>query len=330
MLRVTRQKLPFARKIKQSNHLPPAPLHAEDRLKIAIQGELGSFSHQAALQFAADAHMVPDAQVVPDTKVVPDVQVVPCRLSRQVFRCVLDGELEALAVPLENTLAGAVVEHYDLMREHRVFIHAETVVRIEHHLIGVPGARISDLRRVYSHPVALAQCKRFFREHPEIEATAFYDTAGAAAHIVRAADPGAAALASRQAATLYGGALLAEGVEDDPANYTRFVLARRTADSGPPQAMHKLSLCIELDRGPGSLLALLAAVAELQGNVTQLQPRPIAGQPWQYCFFLDALLPHAAATQRLLEQLPALCTRHRMLGHYPAAPEFLELLPFGW
>jgi prephenate dehydratase len=301
MVRVTRKELPFARNIKQANQLSD-----EDRVKIAIQGERGSFSHQAALQFRADA------------------EVVPCKQAREVFRLVLERAADALAIPVENTLAGAIVEHYDLLREHAVAIAGETVVRIEHHVIGAPGATIADLRRVYSHPVALAQCRSFFREHPQIEATGFYDTAGAVEHIVREGDRQAGAIAGRPAATLYGGQLLAEGVEDDPANYTRFVLARSGSAAEPPSGAHKMSLCVELDPGPGSLLELLRAVAELGGNLTQLQPRPVLGQPWQYYFFLDALLPHGAAAQRFLEQLPALSVAHQVLGRYAAAPEFLE------
>lgn len=276
-------------------------------MNIAIQGERGSFSDQAALQFAADA------------------EVVPCRLSRDVFARVLHGEVDAIVIPLENTLAGAVVEHYDLLREQAVSIAGETVVRIEHHVMGAPGSSISGLRRVYSHPVALAQCRSFFLEHPQIEPTSFYDTAGAVLHVIEAGDKSAGAIAGKRAGGLYGGVVLAEAVEDDAANYTRFVLARAGARGAVPPGEHKLSLCLDLPPSPGSLLRLLAAVEELQGNVTQLQPRPWKGQPWRYHHFLDALLPHAAATHRLLERMPALTSCHKVLGHYPAAPEFYEL-----
>lgn len=250
--------------------------------------------------------------------------------AREAFDRVLGGAAEAIAIPLENTLAGAVVDHYDLLREFAVEIERETVVRIEHHVIGVPGSKIADLRRIYSHPVALAQCRSFFREHPQIEAASFYDTAGAVKHVIRQGDRSAGAIAGMQAATLYGGKVLVEGVEDDAANFTRFVLARAKAHAEIPQAEHKLSLCVELEPRPGSLLQLLSAVEELEGDVTQLLPRPMHGHPWRYHFFLDTLLPHAAATQRLLEQLPALCACHRVLGRYLAAPEFLEARQERW
>ncbi len=307
MVRLTAQELPFDWKIRYAILLP-----AVDTLKIAIQGERGSFSHQAALRF------------------VPDAEVVPCVLSREVFERVLRGEVDAIAIPLENSLAGAVVEHYDLLREHPVLIERETVLRIEHHVIGVPGSRIEEIRHVYSHPVALAQCRNFFREHPLIEPTSFYDTAGAVQHVLTAGDRSAAGIASMQAATIYGGAVLVEGVEDDAANYTRFVLARAQPRGAIPQGEHKLSLCVELEPRPGKLLRLLSAVEELEGNVTQLQTRPVQGQPWRYHLFLDTWLPHAAATQRLLEQMPALCARHKLLGHYQAAPEFGDIRTDSW
>src|SRR6201992_1694804 len=130
-------------------------------MKIAIQGELGSFSHQAAL------------------RAIPNATVVPCVLSPDAFDRLRKGKVDAIMIPIENTLAGSVVEHYDLLREHAVFIERETVIHIEHHLIGIAGSTIEELKRVYSHPVALAQCRSFFQRYPGIEPVAFYDTAGA-------------------------------------------------------------------------------------------------------------------------------------------------------
>ena len=296
MLRLMAQELPFAGKLDRSCA----------RVKIAIQGECGSFSHQAALQFDRDA------------------TIVPCALSRDVFERVVRGEVEAIAIPIENTLAGAVVEHYDLLREQPVHIVRETVVRIQHHVIGVPGSKLSDIRRVYSHPVALAQCREFFREHAEIEARSFYDTAGAVKQVLEGQERDAAGIAGMQAATIYGGEVLVPSVEDDAANYTRFLLVRAGARTTTVEGAQKVSVCLEVAHQIGAMALVLGAVNELEGNVTNLQPRPAHGRPWEYHFFLDVLLPHAAAAQRLLERLPALTTMHKVLGCFPVAPEFLS------
>jgi prephenate dehydratase len=273
-------------------------------MKIGIQGELGSFSHQAALCSTADA------------------DIVPCALSAEAFERLRKAEVDAIMIPIENTLAGSVVEHYDLLREHSVFIERETVIRIEHNVIGIPDSNIEQVRRVYSHPVALAQCRSFFQQHPGIEPVAFYDTAGAVKQVIRLQDPHSAAIAGIQAADIYGGIVLARGVEDDVANFTRFLLVKAGAASSSPEGAHKLSLCCRVDHRPGSLAVLLTEVAAAGGNLTQVQSRPVHGRPWKYHVFVDALMPDAGTTDRLLGRLPGLGTACKVLGRFQAAPEF--------
>ena len=273
-------------------------------MKIAIQGELGSFSHQAALRS------------------IPNADVLPCALSVDAFARLQKGEVDAIMIPIENTLAGSVVEHYDLLREHSVFIERESVIRIEHHVIGNVGSKLEELERIYSHPVALAQCRSFFQQHPGIAPVAFYDTAGAVKQIVQLQDRRSAAIAGRQAAEIYGGLLLAENVEDDAANFTRFLLVKEGTQTVFPEGTHKLSLCCRVDHRPGSLAVLLAEVAAVGGNLTQVQSRPIHGRPWKYHVFIDALMPDAEVTDRLLDRLPKLGTTCKVLGRFVAAPEF--------
>lgn len=277
-------------------------------MKIAIQGELGSFSHQAAL------------------RAIPNASVKPCMLSAEAFEHLETGEVDAVMIPIENTLAGSVVEHYDLLRERAVHIERETLIRIEHHVIGIADSDIASIQRVYSHPVALAQCRTFFRQHSSIEPMAFYDTAGAVKQIVELRDRHAAAIAGIQAAQIYGGVLLVEGVEDDAANFTRFLLVRAGAATTYPEGEHKLSLSFELHHRAGSLAAVLQAVAAVDGNVTKVQSRPVHGRPWHYHYFVDALAPDATATEYLLERLPGLCASHKVVGRFAAAPEFLDAL----
>lgn len=274
-------------------------------MKIAIQGELGSFSHQAAL------HAVPDATVV------------PCILSADAFERVRKGKVDAIMIPIENTLAGSVVEHYDLLREHAVHIESETVIRIEHHVIGIPGSDIEQVQRIYSHPVALAQCRSFFEQHPGIEPIAFYDTAGAVKQIIGLRDRHSAAIAGIQAVDIYGGTVLAEGVEDNAANFTRFLMVHAGAARTNPEGAHKLSLCCQLEHRPGALAALLATISAAGGNLTHLQSRPVHGRPWSYHVFLDALMPDALASTMLLDRLSGLGATYKVLGRFPAASEFV-------
>src|SRR5271155_5517150 len=171
-------------------------------MRIAIQGERGSFSHQAALQME------------------PQATIVPCAYSAEVFKLVESDEVCAAVIPIENSLAGSVVEHFDLLFQSDVQIERESLLRIRHNLIGVPGSKLEDLRQVLSHPIALAQCRRFFDQHPRMTPTPFYDTAGSVKHITGLGEKEKGAIASQQAARAYGGEVLAAGIEDNPANYT--------------------------------------------------------------------------------------------------------------
>ena len=175
-------------------------------MKIAIQGELGSFSDEAVRTF------------------VPGGKVVPCATSSEVFERVVDGSVGAALIPIENSLAGPVSVHLDLLVKHDVFVEREFRLRIRHCLIAAPGVRIGQVRRVLSHPVALDQCRVFLREHPKMRAEAFYDTAGSVKHVVESTSPDAAGISGERAAEVYGGTILARGIEDDKRNFTRFFL----------------------------------------------------------------------------------------------------------
>jgi len=159
-------------------------------MKVAIQGELGSFSHEAA------------------EKMLPRCSVVPCARSMEVFDRVERGSVDAAVIPIENTLAGTVAEHADLLVARDVFIQAEHLLRIVHNVIAAPGVNLASLRKVLSHPVALDQCRDFFRRHPRVEAVPFYDTAGSVKHVTTNKLNDAAGIAGRQAGREYGGEIL--------------------------------------------------------------------------------------------------------------------------
>src|SRR5271163_4944703 len=168
-------------------------------MRIAIQGELGSFSHEAALRMAVELKT--------------QATLIPCAISADVFRTVIEGAAEAAVIPIENSLAGPVAEHYDLLLDQDVAIEGESLLRIRHNLIALPGAHLEAIQRASSHPVALAQCRRFFEQHPAIQPVPFYDTAGSVKQMMAAGDSVAAAIASRQAAEQYGGEILVAGIE---------------------------------------------------------------------------------------------------------------------
>jgi prephenate dehydratase len=270
-------------------------------MRIAIQGEFGSFSHQAALTLE------------------PQATIVPCSVSAEVFEHVTSDAVDAAVIPIENSLAGSVVEHFDLLLQCDVQIERESLLRIRHNLIGRPGSRVDGIRQVLSHPVALAQCRRFFSQHPRMTPTAFYDTAGSVKHLMAGGDMAAGAIASEQAALAYGGEVLAAGIEDNPANYTRFFLIRRSDRVQRLLDADKVSIAFIVTNRPGTLVSALQVFAEHQTNLCKIESRPVHGQPWEYVFYVDCQSSDLAATQAALEQLRRQCVLVKELGHYPAA-----------
>jgi prephenate dehydratase len=270
-------------------------------LRIAIQGELGSFSHEAAL------------------KAVPEATILPFAFSAEVFSAVSNGNADAAVIPIENSLAGSVLEHYDLLLAHEVAVESEWMLRIRHNLIGVPGAELARIRQAYSHPVALAQCRQFFEAHPDIEAAPFYDTAGSVKQMMELRDSGIAAVASAQAASQYGGAILLEAIEDNPANFTRFFLIRRRDRLEADPQPDKVSLAFKVENRVGSLVEALQVFAGMGTNMTRLESRPVPGRPWEYVFYADYQLADPKLADWALEMLSRHCAMVRELGRYRAA-----------
>ncbi len=196
----------------------------------------------------------------------------------------------------------------------------ESLLRIRHNLIAIPGTRIEDIRQVLSHPVALAQCRRFFSQHPDMTPTPFYDTAGSVKHIVNLDLRAAGAIASEQAALTYGGEILAADIEDNPANYTRFFLIRNSSQVRPLPNPDKVSIAFTVENRPGTLVSALQAFADHNTNLCKVESRPVQGQPWQYVFYLDYQTSDQAAAGAALEELRRQCLWVKELGHYPAAP----------
>ncbi len=243
----------------------------------------------------------------------PEARLLPSDTLEQAFDALTRGDARRAVVPIENTLAGSIHKTYDLLLEHDVRIVSEVVRPIAHALIAPHGLSIDGVRRVLSHPVALAQCERFFREHPHIEAIPVFDTAGAAAQVVREGQPGDAAIASRRAAEVYGGVVLADHLEDQPHNATRFLVLARPDDAGDVPHPEKLTLVFALRDEPGALAHALQPFAEHGLNVSKIESRPDRNAPFEYVFYLDVRAPSADAAIADLRRHTVWC---KVLGHY--------------
>lgn len=267
---------------------------------VAIQGEAGSFSHAAALETHG-----------------PAIALVPCATFVDLFRAVETGRATRGIVPIENTLAGSVHENYDLLRAHDLHVVSETELRIRHCLIAPPRVTLPQIRRVASHPVALAQCRHFFLAHPDVEAVPAYDTAGSVRDLMAGKVAADAAIASKLAAELYGADVLVEALEDHAENYTRFlVVAREPAPRGPAHT-NKTSLMLSLGNTPGTLYRALGVFAARGLNLTKIESRPLPGRPWEYLFYLD-VVDSGEGLGPAIEELRAFAPSIRILGTYPA------------
>ena len=287
-------------------------------MKVAIQGELGSFSHEAA------------------ERMLPRCTVVPCARSTEVFDRLQRGSVGAAVIPIENTLAGTVAEHADLMLTREVFIQAEYLLRIVHNVIAMPGVRLGAIRRVLSHPVALDQCRDFFQLHPKIEAVPFYDTAGSVKHVIANQLKDAAGIAGRQAAREYSGNIVQSSVEDDKRNFTRFFLIRKPDRVGArqaagkkkgsadyhrliPRGANKTSIVFQVKNLPGALFKSLSVFALRDISLSKIESRPMRGRPWEYVFYVDFLCGDDEPARNALRHLGEVAEFVKVLGIYPAA-----------
>src|SRR3990172_5029805 len=238
--------------------------------RVAFQGERGAFSEEAAVNLLG-----------------AQIELVPRPTFEAMFAAIGEGAADLILAPVENSLAGSVYRCYDLLLESKLHIIAEVILPIAHHLIGPPGAKLEQVRTVQSHPVALAQCTRFFEQHPGIKSVVAEDTGGSARQVVQAGDPSRAAIASRRAAEIYGGAILQSHLEDHHHNYTRFALLSESASV--PKGANKISLVAFLLHQPGALFHALEPMAKRGINLVKIESRPIVGHPFEYCFYLDLM-----------------------------------------
>lgn len=289
----------------RSSSFAKAPEDKSDRpdpADAAYQGARGAFSEDAAAALLG-----------------AEARLLPCPTLDDVFAAVAAGRARSAVVPIENTLAGAVPGCADLIARHPVHIVAERVQPIRHALIAPPGVALGDVRRVLSHPVAIAQCEQFFRTHPQIAAVPVFDTAGAVELVTSQGERDAAAIAGRRAAGVYGGVVLADDIQDRADNLTRFL---HLVPGETPDDWHagwKTTIVCVLKNEPGSLLRALFPLSSRGLNLTRIESRPTRETPFEYGFHLDiGGTGDVAALDAALDVLARESRSLRVLGHYPA------------
>lgn len=275
-----------------------------EKMRVAFQGEPGAFSEAAALQLLGES-----------------IKTVPRATFDATFRAIAEGAADALLVPVENTLAGSVVRVYDLLLESPLEICGETILPIEHHLMGCPGTTVVEIRAVASHPMALAQCERFFEANPGLKRVPAEDTAGSVREMMAKGDKGCAAIAGWRAAGQYGAIILRESIQDAAENFTRFVLLLPPEEARRYRAKDakKMSLAMRLAHKPGALLASLEPFSRHGVNLLKIESRPIHGKPFEYQFYVDVEAEKHEQLESALKEVRSATSDLRVLGLYAAA-----------
>ena len=268
---------------------------------VAFQGERGSFSEEAAYKLLGR-----------------NIRVQPFETFAGIFEAVVSGRTKYCLAPIENTLAGSVYENYDLLLKHDLHIVGEVNLRIVHNLVAFPGTRLKGLTQIYSHPVALAQCNRFFAQHPKVEKIPFYDTAGSVKMLAEKRIPGAAAIASHTAAVVYRARILRAHLEHHHENFTRFLLLSRSASVS--RRANKVSIVFSTQNLPGALFKCLSVFALRDIDLSKMESRPLRGRPWEYFFYLDFIgNVKEVRCRNALAHLAEVTNFLRVLGCYEGA-----------
>ena len=266
--------------------------------KVAIQGEAGAFSHEAAHKLLG-----------------PDIQLVPCRTFSEAFQAVSSGDADRAVMPVENALAGPVVESLDLLWSSGLTVRGETRVRIRLCVSAPPDTALENVRSVASHPVALQQCRNLFEQNPQMEPVVVYDTAGSVRDLMMGSVEYDAAISSRLAAELYGAHLLQANVEDDHRNYTRFFEL-----AAPGTLPESRGLCgavaVGIPNEPGALYNLLGVFSQFGVDMSQIVARPIRGEPWKYRFYMEIVGPEIETLHECLKALDEASDEMRVFGTY--------------
>ena len=269
-------------------------------IEVAFQGEIGAYGEEAAFRFFG-----------------PSVQLRPLESLEEVFKVVEREEVQFAVVPVENSLEGSISRVYDLLLNSTLMVGGELELRVIHCLISNPGAGLDTIRKVYSHPQALAQCRNFLK-HLNCELVPTYNTAASVKMVRDEGTPDSAAIASARAAEIYGMKVIAQEIEDNPNNFTRFFILSK--EDSPPTGNDKTSIVFSTKDRPGALYESLRELMARNINLTKLESRPTRQRPWEYNFYLDFEGHREDKVAReALESLEKTSIFMKVLGSYPKA-----------
>ncbi len=269
------------------------------KITVAIQGERGSYSEVAAARLLGDK-----------------ATVRGCERFEDVFELASKKDGLYCLVPLENSLSGSIHKNYDLLLRHNLKITREINLEIKHNLITAPGVSFEEINTVFSHPVALEQCDRFFEKFPRLVKRSAYDTSGSVKRITEENLLDCAAIAGKQAAEYYGGHIVMKEIQDNKENFTRFVLLGRELEIR--EKADKTSIAFSFGNAAGALFKCLSVFALRDIDLTKIESRPIHGRPWEYLFYLDFLgNTNQESTMKALDHLKELTEFLEVLGCYP-------------
>ena len=269
---------------------------------VSIQGYKGSFHHQVASEIWGDTELCERGAFT------------------EVFADVKEDRAEFGVIAIENSIAGAILENYDRVRDSGLHVVGEYYLRIMHNLIVYPGVKLDEVAEVWSHPMAIKQCKEFLDSQPQISQREVDDTAGVVDEIMQHELKNIAAIAGSRAAEIYSGEIIQAGIETDPHNYTRFLIVSKDKNAKPNYAKNgefKTSLYIETAHEAGALLRALQVFETFKLSMTMLVSRPIIGRPWQYGFYID-FLHQEPDVKAFLGVLQKHAVEIRNLGTYSA------------
>jgi prephenate dehydratase len=277
--------------------------------RIAIQGGYGAFHEIAAYKYFGDEN----------------IEIVPRNTFKDLFAALKAGKVDYGITAIENSLAGSILPNYTLLLESRMKIIGEIYLRVKQNLVTLPGQKISDIREVYSHPMAILQCQQFFDDYPDIKLIDSIDTALSAKQIAEEKQTGVAAIASTLAATKYKLEIIAEGIETNKNNYTRFLILEDTNGEGfHDETARKVSLSFALAHKIGSLSKILSIFSYYDINLSKIQSMPIMGRDWEYQFYIDLEFIDYSMYRQSLKAVEPFTSHVCVLGEYTKGDIFFE------
>ena len=266
---------------------------------IAIQGVQGSFHHLVAQEYYHQ-----------------EVEVLECMSFAELTKSLIKGEANEGVMAIENSIAGSILPNYALIDENNLKVVGEHYIPIDMNFMAMPGQKIENIKKVYSHPMALLQCKEFFKKHPHIKLIEDSDTAEVARRISEKGSIKVAAVASKAAAQLFGLEILAESIHTKKSNATRFLIISTKKKEPNGDKIDKASLKFELESKRGSLVSVLNILRDFNLDMTKIQSMPIIEFPWKYSFFIDVIFEDYAEFQKAMDILEVMTERLTILGTY--------------